>query len=117
LALIITLNVVIATGELGIHKPDPAPITAAIKATRNKAETHYLYRRYRNGFTGSTRSWCCTLLTQAQIFTKQCTNTYYTAIQRLTVRCIHNPTFSQEHFDAVQKEFDGLQNQLARLEN
>jgi nicotinate-nucleotide--dimethylbenzimidazole phosphoribosyltransferase len=31
-------DIVIATGELGIHKPDPAPITAAIKALDVKAQ-------------------------------------------------------------------------------
>jgi HAD superfamily hydrolase (TIGR01662 family) len=31
-------DVVIATAELGIHKPDPAPITAAIKALEAKPE-------------------------------------------------------------------------------
>jgi nicotinate-nucleotide--dimethylbenzimidazole phosphoribosyltransferase len=110
---------VIATAEFGTHKPDPAPITAAIAQLHGSAD-HTLY-------VGDIEIDKQAALAAGAHFAYAGPNLYESIKQYALYsdsafdRAINTrPTFSQEHFDAVGKEFDGLAKpvgSLGRLEN
>jgi nicotinate-nucleotide--dimethylbenzimidazole phosphoribosyltransferase len=110
---------IIATAEFGAHKPDPAPITAAIEQLKCSAE--------RTLYIGDIETDKQATLAAGAHFAYAGPN-LYESIKQYALhsdsafdRAINTrPTFSQEHFEAVRKEFDGLAKpvgSLGRLEN
>jgi nicotinate-nucleotide--dimethylbenzimidazole phosphoribosyltransferase len=110
---------IIATAEFGIHKPDPAPIKAAIEQLQSTAE--------RTLYIGDIETDKQAALAAGAHFAYAGPNLYESIKQHLLHsdsaldRAINTPpTFSQDHFDAVRKEFDGLAKpvgSLGRLED
>jgi nicotinate-nucleotide--dimethylbenzimidazole phosphoribosyltransferase len=110
---------IIATAEFGTHKPDPAPIVAAIEQLQCGAG--------RTLYIGDIETDKQAALAASAHFAYAGPNLYQSIKQYALHsdsafdRAINNrPAFSQEHFDAVRKEFDGLAKpvgSLGRLEN
>ncbi len=110
---------IIATAEFGTHKPNPAPIEAAIEQLQCTAD--------RTFYVGDIETDKQAALAAGAHFAYAGPNLYESIKQYLLhsdsafERAINaRPTFSQEHFDAVRKEFDGLAkpiSSLGRLEN
>jgi nicotinate-nucleotide--dimethylbenzimidazole phosphoribosyltransferase len=110
---------IIATAEFGTHKPDPAPIVAAIEQLQCTAD--------RTLYVGDTETDKQAALAAGAHFAYAGPNLYESVKQYILHsdsafnRAINTrPTFSQEHCDAVRKEFDGLAKpvgSLGRLEN
>jgi HAD superfamily hydrolase (TIGR01662 family) len=105
---------IIATGEFGAHKPDPAPITAAIEQLQCSAE--------RTLYIGDIETDKQAALAAGAHFAYAGPNLYESIKQYVLhrdtafYRAINTrPTFSQEHFDAVRKEFDGLAKPVGSL--
>jgi nicotinate-nucleotide--dimethylbenzimidazole phosphoribosyltransferase len=110
---------IIATAEFGTHKPDPAPIAASIEQLQCIA--------HRTLYVGDVETDKQAALAAGAHFAYAGPN-LYESIEQYALhsdsafdRAINTrPTFSQEHFDAVRKEFDGLAkpiSSLGRLEN
>jgi nicotinate-nucleotide--dimethylbenzimidazole phosphoribosyltransferase len=105
---------IIATAEFGTHKPDPAPITAAIEQLQSAPE-HTLY-------IGDIETDKQAALAAGAHFAYAGPN-LYESIKQYALhsnsafdRAINTrPTFSQEHFEAVRKEFDGLAKPVGSL--
>jgi len=110
---------IIATAEFGTHKPDPAPITAAIEQLQSNAD--------RTLYVGDIETDKQAALAAGAHFAYAGPNLYESIKQYILHsdsvfdRAINTrPTFSQEHFKAVRKEFDGLAKpvgSLGKLEN
>jgi nicotinate-nucleotide--dimethylbenzimidazole phosphoribosyltransferase len=110
---------IIATAEFGTHKPDPAPIVAAIEQLQSTAD--------RTLYVGDIETDKQAALAAGAHFAYAGPNLYKSVRQYILHsdsafdRAINtHPTFSQEHFDAVRKEFDGLAKpvgSLGKLEN
>jgi nicotinate-nucleotide--dimethylbenzimidazole phosphoribosyltransferase len=110
---------IIATAEFGTHKPDPAPITAAIEQLQSTAG--------RTLYVGDIETDKQAALAAGAHFAYAGPNLYQSIKQYILhsdsafERAINTrPTFSQELFDAVRKEFDGLAKpvgSLGKLEN
>jgi nicotinate-nucleotide--dimethylbenzimidazole phosphoribosyltransferase len=110
---------IIATAEFGTHKPDPAPITAAIEQLQCAAG--------RTLYVGDIETDKQAALAAGAHFAYAGPNLYESVKQYILhsdsafERAINTrPTFSQEHCDAVRKEFDGLAKpvgSLGKLEN
>lgn len=100
-------DVVIATGEIGIHKPDPAPITAAIKVLDVKAGRTIYIGDVETDLQAAHAAGAAFTYTGPDIY--QSLHQYLLHSGSALDRALHtHPTFSQVHADAVQKEFDGL---------
>jgi nicotinate-nucleotide--dimethylbenzimidazole phosphoribosyltransferase len=105
---------IIATAEFGIHKPDPAPITAAIEKLHSTAD--------RTLYVGDIETDKQAALAAGAHFAYAGPN-LYKSIEQYALhsdsafdRAINSrPTFSQEHFDAVHKDFDGLAKPVGSL--
>jgi nicotinate-nucleotide--dimethylbenzimidazole phosphoribosyltransferase len=110
---------IIATAEFGTHKPDPAPIVAAIEQLQCSAN--------RTLYLGDIETDKQAALAAGAHFAYAGPNLYESIKQYLMhsnsafERATNTrSTFSQEHFDAVRKEFDGLAKpvgSLGKLEN
>jgi nicotinate-nucleotide--dimethylbenzimidazole phosphoribosyltransferase len=110
---------IIATAEFGTHKPDPAPIVAAIEQLQCTAD--------RTLYVGDIETDKQAALAAGAQFAYAGPNLYESIKQHAMHsvsafdRAINSrPTFSQEHCDAVRKEFDGLAKpvgSLGKLEN
>jgi nicotinate-nucleotide--dimethylbenzimidazole phosphoribosyltransferase len=110
---------VIATAEFGKHKPDPAPITAAIEQLQGTAN--------RTLYLGDIETDKQAAIAAGAHFAYAGPNLYESVKQYVLHsdssfdRAINTrQIFSQEHFDAVRKEFDGLAKpvgSLGKLEN
>jgi nicotinate-nucleotide--dimethylbenzimidazole phosphoribosyltransferase len=110
---------IIATAEFGTHKPDPAPITAAIEQLQCAAgrtlyvgdiETDKQAALAAGAHFAYAGPNLCESIKQ---YSLHCDSAFDRAINT-------RPTFSQEHCDAVRKEFDGLAKpvgSLGKLEN
>jgi nicotinate-nucleotide--dimethylbenzimidazole phosphoribosyltransferase len=105
---------IIATAEFGTHKPDPAPIAAAIEQLQCSAA--------RTLYVGDVETDKQAALAAGALFAYAGPNLYQSIKQYLLHsdsafdRAINaQPTFSQEHFDAVRKEFDGLAKPVGSL--
>ena len=105
---------IIATAEFGTHKPDPAPIKAAIEQLRSTPD--------RTLYIGDIETDKQAALAAGAHFAyagphlHQAINQYVLHSDSAFDRALHTrPTFSQEHFDAVQKEFDGLAKPVGSL--
>jgi nicotinate-nucleotide--dimethylbenzimidazole phosphoribosyltransferase len=110
---------IIATAEFGTHKPDPAPIVAAIELLQSSAG--------RTLYVGDVETDKQAAIAAGAHFAYAGPN-LYESIKQYALhsdsafeRAINTrPTFSQEHFDAVRNEFDGLAKpvgSLGKLEN
>jgi nicotinate-nucleotide--dimethylbenzimidazole phosphoribosyltransferase len=105
---------IIATAEFGTHKPDPAPITAVIEQLQCTAG--------RTLYVGDVETDKQAALAAGAHFAYAGPN-LYESIKKYALhsdsafdRAINTrPTFSQEHFDAVRKEFDGLAKPVGSL--
>ena len=107
-------EVVIGTGELGIHKPDPAPITAAIKALAVKAERTIYVGDLETDLQAAHADGAAFTYTGPDIY--QSVHQYLLHSDSAMDRALNTqPTFSQAHADAVQKEFDGLAKPVGSL--
>ena len=110
---------IIATSEFGTHKPDPAPIRAAIEQLKCAAD--------RTLYVGDIETDKLAALAAGAHFAYTGPSLYESIRQYLLHsdsafdRAINTrPRFSQEHFESVRKEFDGLAKpvgSLGRLEN
>jgi nicotinate-nucleotide--dimethylbenzimidazole phosphoribosyltransferase len=105
---------IIATAEFGTHKPDPAPITAAIEQLQSTPD--------RTLYVGDIETDKQAALAAGAHFAYAGPHLYESIKQYVLHsdsafdRAINTrPTFSQEHFDAVQKEFDGLAKPVGSL--
>jgi nicotinate-nucleotide--dimethylbenzimidazole phosphoribosyltransferase len=110
---------IIATAEFGTHKPDPAPITAAIVQLQCAAD--------RTLYVGDIETDKQAAVSAGAQFAYAGPNLYESVKQYL----LHSqsafdralstqPVFSEEHYKAVRKEFDGLAKpvgSLGKLEN
>jgi nicotinate-nucleotide--dimethylbenzimidazole phosphoribosyltransferase len=107
-------DIVIATGELGIHKPDPAPITAAIKALDVKAERTIYVGDIESDLQAAHAAGAAFAYTGPDIY--KALHQYLLLSDSALDRALHTqPTFSQTHAGAVQKEFDGLAKPVGSL--
>jgi nicotinate-nucleotide--dimethylbenzimidazole phosphoribosyltransferase len=107
-------DVVIATGELGIHKPDPAPIAAAIKALDVKAERTIYIGDIETDLQAVNAAGAAFAYTSPDIY--KSVHQYLLHIDSALDRALHaQPTFSQAHADEVQKVFDGLAKPVGSL--
>jgi nicotinate-nucleotide--dimethylbenzimidazole phosphoribosyltransferase len=107
-------EVVIATGELGIHKPDPAPITAAIKALEIKPERTIYIGDIETDLQAAHAAGAAFAYTGPDIY--KALHQYLLHTDSAIDRALHTqPTFSQTHAGAVQKEFDGLAKPVGSL--
>ena len=98
---------IIATAEFGIHKPDPAPITAAIDQLQCSAD--------RTLYVGDIETDKQAALSAGAHFAYTGPNlcesvkNYLFHSQSAFDRAKHTrPIFSKEHYNSVRKEFDGL---------
>jgi nicotinate-nucleotide--dimethylbenzimidazole phosphoribosyltransferase len=105
---------IIATAEFGTHKPDPAPITAAIEQLQSTAD--------RTLYVGDIETDKQAALAAGADFAYAGPNLYQSIKQYILHsdsafdRAINaRPTFSQEHCDVVRKEFDGLAKPVGSL--
>jgi nicotinate-nucleotide--dimethylbenzimidazole phosphoribosyltransferase len=105
---------IIATAEFGMHKPDPAPIVAAIEQLQCTVG-HTLY-------IGDIETDKQAALAAGAHFAYAGPNLYESVKQYVLHsdsafdRAIHTrPIFSQQHCDAVRKEFDGLAKPVGSL--
>ncbi len=107
-------DVVIATGELGIHKPDPAPIIAAIKALDVKPERTIYIGDIETDLQAAHAAGAAFAYTGPDVY--KAMHQYLLHSDSALDRALHtHPTFSQAHADAVQKEFDGLAKPVGSL--
>jgi nicotinate-nucleotide--dimethylbenzimidazole phosphoribosyltransferase len=105
---------IIATAEFGTHKPDPAPIVAAIEQLQCTA--------VRTLYVGDIETDKQAALAAGAHFAYAGPNLYESVRQYALHsdsafdRAINTHlTFSQEHLDAVRKEFDGLAKPVGSL--
>ena len=105
---------IIATSEFGKHKPDPAPIRAAIEQLQCATD--------RTLYIGDSETDKQAALAAGAHFAYAGPNLYESIKQYLLhsdsafERAINTrPIFSQEHFDVVRKEFDGLAKPVGSL--
>jgi nicotinate-nucleotide--dimethylbenzimidazole phosphoribosyltransferase len=107
-------EVVIATAELGIHKPDPAPITAAIKALVVKPERTLYIGDIETDLQAARAAGAEFAYTGPDIH--KSVHQYLLHSESALDRAIHTqPTFSQAHADATKKEIDGLAKPVGSL--
>jgi nicotinate-nucleotide--dimethylbenzimidazole phosphoribosyltransferase len=107
-------DVVIATAELGIHKPDPAPITAAIKALALKPERTIYVGDIETDLQAARSAGAEFAYTGPDIY--KSVHQYLFHRESALDRAIHTePTFSQPHADSVTKEFDALAKPVGSL--
>ena len=106
--------VVIATAELGIHKPEPTPITAAIKALEAKPERALYIGDIETDLQAARAAGAEFAYTGPDIY--KSVQQYLLHSESALDRAIHTqPTFSEAHADAVKKEFDGLAKPVGSL--
>jgi len=105
---------IIATAEFGTHKPDPAPIVAAIEQLNCIAD--------RTLYIGDIETDKQAAIAAGAHFAYAGPDLYESIMQYALHsdsafdRAINTrPTFSQEHFDTVRKEFDGLAKPVGSL--
>jgi nicotinate-nucleotide--dimethylbenzimidazole phosphoribosyltransferase len=107
-------DVVIATAEIGIHKPDPAPITAAIKALALKPERAVYIGDIETDLQAARSAGADFVYTGPDIYKSM--HQYLLHSSSALDRGLHTqPTFSQVHTDAIKKEFDALAKPVGSL--
>jgi nicotinate-nucleotide--dimethylbenzimidazole phosphoribosyltransferase len=105
---------IIATAEFGTHKPDPAPIRAAVEQLQCATD--------RTLYVGDIETDKQAAIAAGAHFAYAGPNLYESIKQYVLHsdsafdRAINTrPTFSQAHFDVVRKEFDGLAKPVGSL--
>ena len=107
-------DVVIATADIGIHKPDPAPITAAIKALAVKPERTIYIGDIETDLQAARAAGTEFAYTGPDIY--KSVHQYLLHSDSALDRAIHTqPTFSEAHAVAVKKEFDALAKPVGSL--
>lgn len=107
-------DVVVATAEIGLHKPDPAPITAAIKALVVKPERTLYIGDIETDLQAARAAGAEFAYTGPDIH--KSVHQYLLHSESALDRAIHTqPTFSQVHADATKKEIDGLAKPVGSL--
>jgi nicotinate-nucleotide--dimethylbenzimidazole phosphoribosyltransferase len=110
---------IIATAEFGTHKPDPAPIIAAIDQLQCAAERTLYIGDIETDKQAALSSGAHFAYAGPNLY--ESVNQYVLHSQSAYERAINtHPVFSKEHYNAVCKEFDGLAKpfgSLGKLEN
>ena len=107
-------EVIIATGELGIHKPDPTPITAANKSLDVKPERTIYIGDIETDLQAAHAAGVAFAYTGPDVY--KALHQYLLHSESALDRALHTqPMYSQAHADAVQKEFDGLAKPVGSL--
>jgi nicotinate-nucleotide--dimethylbenzimidazole phosphoribosyltransferase len=107
-------DVVVATAEIGLHKPDPAPITAAIKALVVKPERTLYIGDIETDLQAARAAGAEFAYTGPDIH--KSVHQYLLHSESALDRAIHTqPTFSQVHADATKKEIDRLAKPVGSL--
>jgi nicotinate-nucleotide--dimethylbenzimidazole phosphoribosyltransferase len=105
---------IIATAEFGTHKPDPAPIKAAIEQLQCNADLTLYVGDIETDKQAALAAGAHFAYTGPSLY--ESIKQYALHSDSAFDRAIHTrPTFSQEHFDAVRKEFDGLAKPVGSL--
>jgi len=107
-------DVVVATAELGVHKPDRAPIDSAVSALALDPARCLYVGDIETDLQAATAAGLAFAYTGPHI---------YTALEQYSLhsasaldRALHSPlNFSKAHFDEVSREFDGLAKPLGSL--
>jgi nicotinate-nucleotide--dimethylbenzimidazole phosphoribosyltransferase len=110
---------IIATAEFGTHKPDPAPIAAAIEQLRCAADRTLYVGDIETDKQAAVSAGAHFAYAGPNLF--ESVRQYLLHSQSAFDRAINtHPVFSKEHYSAVRKEFDGLAKpvgSLGKLEN
>jgi nicotinate-nucleotide--dimethylbenzimidazole phosphoribosyltransferase len=110
---------IIATAEFGTHKPDPAPITAAIEQLQCSANRTLYIGDIETDKQAALAAGAHFAYAGPNLF--ESVKQYVLHSQSAYERAINTrPVFSKEHHNAVRKEFDGLAKpigSLGKLEN
>jgi nicotinate-nucleotide--dimethylbenzimidazole phosphoribosyltransferase len=107
-------DVVIATAELGIHKPDPAPISAAIMALGLKPERTLYVGDIETDLQAARSAGAEFAYTGPDIY--KSVHQYLFHSESALDRAIYaQPIFSEAHADAAKKEIDGLAKPVGSL--
>ena len=105
---------IIATAELGIHKPDPAPITAAIEQLQCAADRTLYVGDVETDKQAAIAAGAHFAYAGPNLF--ESVKQYVLHSQSAFDRAINTqPGFSKEHYNAVLKEFDGLAKPVGSL--
>ena len=105
---------IIATAEFGIHKPDPAPITAAIDQLQSTADRTLYIGDIETDRQAAISAGAHFAYTGPNLF--ESIKQYLRHSQSAFDRAINtHPDFSKEHYNAVLKEFDGLAKPVGSL--
>jgi nicotinate-nucleotide--dimethylbenzimidazole phosphoribosyltransferase len=105
---------IIATAEFGTHKPDPAPITAAIEQLQCSADRTLYVGDIETDKQAAVSAGAHFAYAGPNLF--ESIKQYLLHSQSAFDRAINtNPVFSKEHYSAVLKEFDGLAKPIGSL--
>jgi nicotinate-nucleotide--dimethylbenzimidazole phosphoribosyltransferase len=105
---------IIATAEFGIHKPDPAPITAAIDQLQCAADRTLYIGDIETDKQAAVSAGAHFAYAGPNLY--ESVNQYLLHSQSAFDRAINtHPVFSKEHYSAVRKEFDGLAKPVGSL--
>jgi nicotinate-nucleotide--dimethylbenzimidazole phosphoribosyltransferase len=105
---------IIATAEFGTHKPDPAPIIAAIEQLQCAADRTLYVGDIETDKQGALSAGAHFAYAGPNLY--QSVKQYLLHSQSAFDRAVNtNPVFSKEHYNAVRKEFDGLAKPVGSL--
>ena len=107
-------DVIIATAELGKHKPDPAPIIAALLEINSSADRTLYVGDVENDKIAALAAGVHFAYAGPDLY--QSVHQYFLHSELAFDRAINNhPIFSQPHYELVRKEFDGLAKPVGSL--
>lgn len=107
-------EVVIATGELGVHKPDRQPIDSAISALAVDPSRCLYVGDIETDLQAATKAGLAFAYTGPNIY--QALEQYSLNSAGALDRALYSPlNFSQAHFDDISSEFDGLAKPVGSL--
>jgi nicotinate-nucleotide--dimethylbenzimidazole phosphoribosyltransferase len=112
-------QIIIATAEFGTHKPDPAPTIAAIDQLQCTADRTLYVGDIETDKQGALSAGAHFAYAGPNLY--QSVKQYLLHSQSAFDRAVNtNPVFSNEHYNSVRKEFEGLAKpvgSLGRLEH
>jgi nicotinate-nucleotide--dimethylbenzimidazole phosphoribosyltransferase len=112
-------QIIIATAEFGTHKPDPAPIAAAIDQMQCAADRTLYIGDIETDKQAAVSAGAQFAYTGPNLY--ESVKQYALHSQSAFARAVNrHPIFSKEHYNSVRKEFDGLAKpvgSLGRLEH
>lgn len=107
-------DIIIATAELGKHKPDPAPIIAALLKINASADRTLYVGDVENDKIAALAAGVHFAYTGPDLYSS--VHQYLLHSELAFDRAINNsPIFSKPHYDSVRKEFDGLAKPVGSL--